>query len=881
MRHWWFTLQSRIGSLWSRRRLDDDFDRELQSHLEALTEEYRRAGLDAGEARRAAVLKLGGPSQLRELRYDQQGFPQLDAVLRDLRVALRTLARSPGYALVAIATLAIGIGANAIMFSVVDAVLLRPLPYASPGRLVEITETNSLRGWTHASVAPANFADWQRMNTVFAGIAAFVGTNAKGAGTLDVFLTGDGEPRRLKGLSVSGNLFEVLGARPLLGRTFTDDETFEGKGRVAVLSYGLWQSVFGGDPNVVGRTVSLTGRAHNIVGVMPREFFFPSHDVQIYLSASVPAKFFAETRRPHMLQVVARLHDGVSLEQARDQMTAVASRLEQMYPDTNTKMGVRLENFHGSLAADSRPVLLLLFAAVGFLFLIVCVNVANLQLGRAASRTREMNIRRALGAGRLALCRQLLIESLVLSIAGGALGLLLAAAARAALLAWAPNALPLYAELRVSGWVVAFTVALSLFAPMLFGMAPAILSSRVEGLRDHGSTEARSRRSVRDLLVTAEIALSVVLVVGAGLLIRSLIQLGRVDPGFQQESVVTFNLLLPAVRYPEDQQQVRAIQDIEERLRGVPQVAAVGAISKLALRGSYWTGDATIEGRSQAERELRHKTITPDYFRAMGTRLLGGRFLDRSDGPKGQVTLVNEALARSYFGGQNPVGKRMKFGRPQDADPWMTIVGVVANQKQDSLAAADDPEVYVPLTQEASAEMTFVLRTAGDPASVVAASRRAVQGFDKDLAVTDVISLRDLVRASVGGERLRTWLLASFAGVALLLAVIGVYGVLSYSVAQRFREIGIRAVLGANPSRLFGMILQQGMQPVLIGSAVGLVSAVAVTRLMRSLLFGVQPADPLTYVGTVLVLAVVAVAACSVPAWKAIRVDPAITLRAD
>jgi len=879
MWHRWFTLQSRITSLWSKRKLDAEFRQELESHRDALVEEYRRAGLDETEARRAAILKLGGPAQLEEDRRDQQGFPLLDAVLRDLRVALRFVAKSPGFTLVAIATLAIGIGANTAMFSVVDAVLLRPLPYAQPGRLVEITETNPIRGWTHATVAPANFSDWQRMNAVFTGIAAYMGTDGKGAGNLDVFLTGDGEPRRLKALAATGNLFDVLRVRPLLGRTFTDDETFEDRDRVVVLSYGLWQSAFAADPQIVGRSITLSGRPYHVIGVMPSEFFFPSHDVQIYTGFHASHKFFAENRRPHMLGVVARLRDGVSIGQARDQMNAVASRLEQMYPDTNTRMGVRLESFHSSLANESRPALLLLFGAVGFLFLIVCVNIANLQLGRAASRGREMNIRRALGASRLALIRQLLIESLVLSLAGGALGLLLAVAARAALLQYAPDALPLYADLRISRWAVAFNVAVSLFAPLVFGIAPAIFSSRGVGLKDHGSTEARGGRSIRNFLVAAQVALCVVLVIGAGLLIRSLIRLTHVDPGFKGEQVISFNLVLPSVRYPEDEQQLRAIQDIEDRLRAMPQVISVGATSKLALRGSYWTGDATVEGKNQAERELRHKAVTPEYFRTMGTPLISGRFLDRSDGPKGQITLVNEALARSYFGGRDPVGKRMKFGRPQDSDPWMTVVGVVANQKQDSLAVADQPEVYVPITQEPAGSMTFVLRTAGDPAGVVTAARRAVQGFDKDLALTDVISLDDLVRDSVGGERLRTWLLAGFAAVALLLAVIGVYGVLSYSVNQRVREIGIRAALGADPVRLFGMILKQGMHPVLIGSAAGLITAAAVTQLMRSLLFGVQPGDLPTYFATALLLAAVALAACSAPAWKAVQVDPAITLR--
>jgi len=867
----------RLGGFANKREWESDIAAELESNLELHIADNLRAGMSPDDARRAAVLEFGAIEPAKEEYRDRKTLPQLETIAQDLRYATRTLRRYPSFTMVAVLTLGLGIGASTAMFSVAQAVLWRPLPYGHPDRLVEITETNPLKRWTHTVAAPANFADWRRMNTVFTGIAAY--------GSSEVFLTGEGEPQRLKGLAVTGNLFDVLGVAPLLGRTFRDEETFEGKNRVTILSYDLWQTGFAGDPHIIGRTISLTGTAYDVVGVMPRAFFFPGHDKQIYLPFGFKPSLFTEQRRPHYLNVIARLRDGVSIAQAGRQMTAVASRLEQMYPDTNTKMRVRIDGFQDALTQERRPAMTLLLSAVCVLFLTVCSNVANLQLGRAAARVREFSIRQALGASRVRLARQLLTESLALSLAGGALGLVLTVFSRVALERWEPAAVPRYAELRIDAWVILFGAAVTILAPLLFGMIPALTSSRADALRDRGETGSRGRRSLRNVLVSCEVALSVVLVVGAGLLIRSLILLESVDPGFNPDQAVSFSLVLPKVRYAKSAHTVRTIEEIEARIRTAPGVQSVGTSLVLPLQGSAWTGDATIEGRAphDYERELRHNVVTPDLFHATGTRLLSGRFLNQFDTEKSpQVTLINASLAKTYFRGADPIGKRMKFERPQDKGGWVTVVGVVADAKQDGMASRVEPEVYVPLAQadaEGGLGVSVVIRGSGNPDTLIAAARHDIHAIDKDLALTDVTTLRDLVHESVGDQRFRTSLLAGFAGCALFLAALGVYGVLAYSVAQRTREIGVRMALGASAAQLFRMTLRDGMRPVVAGSVVGLAGAYAVTGMIQSLLFGVAPADPPTYLLAFVILAAVALAACVVPAAQAIRVDPLVSLR--
>src|SRR5438094_904059 len=718
-----------------------------------MADDYRRRGMSEEEARRTARLRFGGPTQTREDQHDRRGLPLVETALQDVRYALRTLRRNPGFTFVVILTLAVGIGAVTSMFTVVRAVLLRPLPYTQPDRLIEISETNPLKGWTHTVAAPANVADWRARNTVFTDIAGYIGVDNRGASQMQRFLSVNGEPQPVNGIATTGNPFDVL--------------------------------------------------------------------------------------------------------------------------------GVRLEPLHDIMAADARPTILMLFGAVAVLFLIVCANVASLQLGRGASRMREIAVRRALGAGRTRLVRQLLTEALLLSCLGAALGIALAAATPAILLRAAPSALPLFATPRIDFPVLLFAAALAIVAPVVFGLAPALSTSSVDRLAERAESGSRRTTVARDLLVVFEVGLSVVLVVGSVLLIRSLIHLQQVDPGFAPDRVVTFKVTLPRVKYPKDTDQVRVFADLERRLRNLPGVEAVGATSTLALRGYTWTGDASVEGRAadDYERELRHESVTPDYFAAMGTRLIAGRMLNEHDDARSNVTVVNEALARKYFPGKDAVGRRIKFGRPQDSDPWITIVGVVADAKQDGMDKPARPEVYVPFAANAQNPATFVVRSDVDATPMVAAARQAVRAIDRDLLLTEVTTLDGLVRDSMGDERFRTTLLSGFAGVALFLAVLGIYGVLAYFVSQRSRELGIRVALGARPRALFAMVVGQGMRPVAIGSAAGLAGAIALTGLMESLLFGVTPLDPITYASSIGVLAASALGAGALPALAAARVDPLIAIR--
>jgi putative ABC transport system permease protein len=874
-------LWSRVRALFSRERLDAEFAEEIASHLDLLAAEHVRRGLPPDDARRAARLEFGGSMQLTEARREQRSLPFIETTAQDLRYACRTLAKNPGFSAVVVLTLAAGIGAATSMFTVVRAVLLRPLPFAQPERLVEITETNPLKNWTHTVAAPANLLDWRARNDVFGDIAGYLGVDDRGASGLKRFVEINGEPEPLAGVATTGNLFDLLGVRPILGHTFTWEETFDSQGNALLLAYGTWQRLFGGDAHVVGRTISLSGRTKTIVGVMPRDFFFPNPTAQFWAPIGVPAADLQKARRPHYLSVIARLRDGVTVAQARDRMTRIASDLEREYPDTNTKMGVRIEPLHQIMAADARTSVLMLFGAVTVLFLIVCANIASLQLGRASSRRHEIAVRRALGAGRPRLVRQLLTENLLLSIVGSSIGIAIAFVAPSMIVRAAPSALPLFAAPRIDLPVLLFAAVLSIAAPIVFGLAPALSSSRSEQLAQRVDSGSRQTSTARDVLVAFEVMLSVVLLVASMLLVRSLVRLQRVDPGFRPQQAVAFNVTLPSLRFPKDTDRLHAFEEVERRLRALPGVDAVGETSTLVLRGYTWSGDATVEGHGgdDYERELRHKSVTPDYFRAAGIRLVAGRMLTGHDDANSNVTLVNATLARTYFHGVDPIGKRLKFGRPKDSDPWTTVIGVVADAKQDGMDKPVRPEVYVPLAANLQNPVTFVVRSSIDPEPTIAAARQTVRAVGRDFLVSDVTTLQDLVNDSIGDERFRTSLLTAFAGIALFLAALGIYGILAYFVTQRSRELGIRLALGAKPQAVFALVVRQGMQPVAIGAIAGVVAALALTGTIQSLLFGVTPLDPATYGSTIGILTLSAFVACALPAARATRVDPLVALR--
>jgi putative ABC transport system permease protein len=878
---WLAVLVSRLRALLSPARLDDDFDREVREHLDLLTDEYVKRGLTLEDARREAHVRFGGPMQITEAHREQRGLPWLETTMQDVRYAIRAVRRQPGFAAVVILTLAVGIGAVTAMFTVVRAVLLRPLPYAEPDRLVEITETNPLKDWTHTVAAPANVADWRARNDVFTDIAAYVGVDDRGASNIQRFVEINGEPQPITGVATTGNLFDVLGVKPLLGRTFTWDEGSDPHSDVLLLAYGAWQHLFAGDPNVVGRTISLSGRTKTVLGVMPRDFFFPNPTAQFWAPIELTPADFAKARRPHYVSVVARLNDGITMAQARDRMARIAADLEREYPNTNTKMGVRLEPLHDIMAADARASVLMLFAAVTVLFLIVCANIASLQLGRASSRMREIAVRRALGAGRRRLVRQLLTEALVLSILGSSIGVGLALLAPPLILRAAPSALPLFATPRVDLSVLLFAFGLGLAAPIVFGLAPALSSARSERLTERVESGSRQTSMARDTLVAIEVTLSVVLLVASTLLIRSLVRLQGVDPGFRPEHAIGFKVTLPRLRFPKDTDRLHAFEEVERQLRALPGVEAVGTTSTIVLRGYTWTGDATVEGRkdSDYERELRHESVTPDYFRAAGIRLVAGRMLNEHDAANLNVMLVNEALVKAYLHGADPIGARIKFGHPDEDDPWVTIAGVVADAKQDGIAKAVRPEVYVPFAANVQNPATFVVRSSVDPEATMAAARRTVRSVGRDFLVSDVTTLQDLVNDSMGDERFRTSLLTAFAGVAVCLAALGIYGVLAYFVSQRSRELGIRLALGARPRELFTLVVVQGMRPVVIGGVLGFAAAAGVARVLASLLFGVGARDPFSYGVTAAIVGAAALVACLLPAARAMRVDPMVALR--
>lgn len=853
----------RLGGVFQHSRQEQDLADELESHLAFHIEDNLRAGMPPEEARRQAILKLGGIERTKQDCRDRLGLPLLETFLYDLRYGARSLGKSRMFTVIAVATLAFGIGASTTMFSVAQAVLWRPLPYAEPNRLVAISEVDRLKPSTGANVASADFADWRHMNTVFSGMASYVGIDERGKARTDLHLTGTGETRILKGLVVSSNLFDVLGVAPMLGRGFA------GENHVAILSYDCWQNQFAGDAHIVGRSITLGGEPTDVIGVMPRGFFFPNHEVEVF----IPPGPFTPDRVFYDGGVIARLRRDASLQQARAQMATIGRRLQQAYPKTNATLDPRVELFHSAIAASSRPALLMLFSAVGVLFVVVCSNVAHLQLGRAASRVQEFTIRKTLGAGRGRLLGQLLTESLLLSVAGGLLGLVLARAASATLLRFAPEAIPSYADLTIDTWVILFNAGITLLAPLLFGIGPALCNAGADSLHDHGESSRFSRRRARGLLVGAEVALAVVLVVCAGLLIRSFVRLENVDLGFRTAHTLSFRVDLSEF-VPSDQERARQYAEIERRLLEQPGVEATGATARPLLGGGAG-GEATvtIHGR---ERRLRLELVTPGYFLAMRTPLLRGRLPSQSDTQKsGLIAVVNSAFENVYFPDKNTVGKKIVLGNREPA----TIVGVVTDLKQERIDRPAQPAAFIPSTQIIPSAVTFFVRGRGDRGTLLRAARTAVHSVNKVVPLANVATLDELVQASISGQRVRTALLSLVAGAALFLAALGLYGVLAYSVVQRSNEISIRMALGASVPQLFRMILVDGMRPVIIGGTFGFAGAYSASTLIRSLLFGTVPADPPTYLTTVLILVAVCLFACAIPALKAIHLDPIASLR--
>jgi putative ABC transport system permease protein len=796
----------------------------------------------------------------------------LTDVLRDVRYAVRQLARTPGFTLVAILTVGLGTGASSAIFSVVNGVLLRPLPYQNPDTLVRVHEIVPQYG--RFSVAPASFLDWRQQNTVFERIAAFTSSTA-------TFTDASG-PERITGAVVSADLFELLGVTPSLGRSFRADEDAPGKDTVIVLSHGMWQRRFGGDPAVLGRSVTLSGTPVTIVGVMPAGFYFP-RDAEFWRPIALnPAK---ATRGGHFLGAIARTKPGVSLQQAGAEMKTIAERLAQQYPDSSAKESAEVVALHENIVGSVRPALLTLLAAVGVVILIACANVANLLLVRASVREKEIAIRAALGAGRRRIVLQMLCESLVLAVAGGALGLLLAYLAIRPIQTLSAGSIPRVDDVVIDRTVLGFALLVALVTGILFGLAPAWQASRAglgEVLREGGRSSASTgRRWVRSGLLVAEVALSIILLVGAALLLRSFAKLTDVNPGFRADNVLAFRVSLPPTSYPEDHNRIAFFDKLLDNLDALPDITAAGMVQTLPMRGGYVLSFA-IQGRPAAapgqESSANHRVISPDYFQAVGIPLLRGRTFTSRDAEKApMVAVVDEAFVRRHFPTEDPIGRGLDIGNGTDG--FYEIVGVVGNVHYGGLDENPNPTMYVPYKQDVFSSMWIVARTEGDPASRGAVVRQTVRDLDSTLPAYSMSPLATIVNESVAQRRFSMLLLGLFALIALFLAAVGLYGVVSYTVSQRTQEIGVRMAIGAQRGDVLRMIVGGGMKLTLVGIAMGLAGALALARLVATMLFDVTPFDPTSYAATAIVLLAVASLACYIPARRAMRVDPITALR--
>lgn len=804
----------------------------------------------------------------------------MNNLLRDLRFGWRTLRKAPGFTAIAVLTLALGIGANAAIFSVVNAVILRPLRYPTAERLMTIWENHQANGgpeteWT----SPTGFADWRDQVQAFDHVVAYQGWSP-------TLTEGNSEPERIVGAQVSHNVFTMLDVKPLLGRAFLPEEDQPGAESKVILSHGLWQRRFGADAAIIGKTISLNGESREVIGVMPASFKFPVLDTAELWRPIRPTLNPGCQRGCINTRVMARLKEGVTETQARAELKTIAARIEQQFPETNTKVGATLIPLQDFIVGPVRTPMLLLLVAVAFVLLIACVNVANLLLARATTREKEMAVRASLGAGRWRIIRQLLAEGVLLAIIGGTVGLMLAYWLLDLIIAFAPQGTPRLDEIVVDRRALLMTFGLTVLTGIFFGLAPAWQISRTDlnqSLKDSGKGAQGARRSRRALsaLVVAETALALMLLVGAGLLLKSFLNLQRVDAGFNPTNVLTAVVNLPPANYPELPQFRAFHHQLLDRLPALPGVQSVGAISTLPLSGFNNDNNFVIEGRPKPppnqEPVAWVNSVSVDYFRTMGTPLRTGRmFIDRDNETAPKVALVSETFVRRYFPNENPLGKRIGNGEP---DGWREIIGVMADVKQFGLSQEARATMYFPLAQRPARQLFYVVRTAADPVSLAPALRGAVAALDKTLAVSNLRTMQEWTAQSIGSERFTLLLFGLFAGLAVLLAAAGIYGVMSYSVAQRTHEMGIRMALGAQARDVLKLVLREGMTLALFGAAIGIAAALALTRLMEQLLFGVKATDPLTFTAVAGLLGFIAFLACYLPARRATKVDPMIALR--
>ncbi len=801
----------------------------------------------------------------------------VSSIFQDLRYALRSLALNPGFAVVSILALALGIGANSAIFTVVNSVLLRPLQFPHSEQLVVIRERNLPAGFPQFSLSPANYIDYRDQNRHFSRMAAFHGQGYS--------LTGGTEAERLRGAEVVPEFFEVLAMRPLLGRGFTPEEGKPGAPLVAILGYDLWQRRFGGRPDILNQTVKLDGKINQVVGVMPPDFKFPNRS-EVWRPIAFDQKTWG-VRGGHWLGGLGRLKPGSSLASAQSDLNNIAARLQKQYPDSNTGWDTTIGLLQDQIVGSIRAAMLTLFAAVAFVLLIACANLANLLLSRSGARRREVGIRAALGAVKGRLVRQLLTESLLLSLLGAAVGLALAWAGTRLLSGLSPTVLPRAGEIALDFRVLAFTAAVAVVTGILFGLAPAFQMARTDlnsALREggRGSSVGFQRNRLRSLLVVGEVALALVLLTGAGLLMRSFYQLQSVDAGFDPHGVLTFRTSLPETRYPKDEQQIAFYQRALDQIRALPGVSAAGASQIFPLAEGNMVLTFLQPGHAPKPRGQEDSatflSVTPGYFETLKIPLKAGRYFSERDNATAlPVAIISEDMARRFFPNQNPVGQSLVIGGPGNKP--CQIVGVVGGVADRALDVKPGAAMYLPAAQAAFGSMYFAVRTPGSPESLISGLRATIRQLDPELPLDAVGTVEDLVSSSLSQRRLSMVLMAVFAGLAVVLAMVGIYGVISYSVTQATQEIGIRLALGAQPGDVLRLILRYGMVLMSAGLGIGIVAALAAGRLIASQLYEVRPTDPVTYVAVSAALLATGIVACLVPAIRAMRVDPLVALR--
>jgi len=868
---------ARVRALVRRDSVLEDIDEELRSHVEMETEANREHGMTSEEARRSATESFGNVNSIRDLAYEVRGGGLLETLWQDLRYSGRLLFKHPGFTLVALLTLTLGIGANTAIFSIVNAVLLRPFPYQAPERLVIVGE-----GGPGGTVSYPNFADWRDDRTLFEAASAVRPNESFN-------FAGAGEAERLQGRLVSQGFLTLLGVRPILGRDFLAEDDRLGATPAVILSYGFWNRRFGNDQNIIGKQITLNNQSFSIVGVTPADFEFGmAADVTVPIGLSAE-RFKARGADPG-ISVVARLQPHLLQQQTESELNVIYARLEQQYPNSNTGRRAFLMPLHENFVGDVRQPLLILLSSVGLVLLIACANVANLLLVRASTRQREMSVRVALGASRGRIVRQLLTESMLLATIGGGLGILLAHWGTSFISYQLPSGIPRLHQANIDLAVLGFTLAASVVTGLLFGLAPALQASRLnltEALKEGDRGSSGSRQPLRSVLVVGEVALTLTLLVGAALLVQSFRKVLQVDPGFRAQNLLTMQV---SVNNPDGHQVATFFSQLQENVRRLPGVKAVAISNGLPL-GVVNHPTFFIEGRPLPEKghepgAIRY-TVSPDYFQAMGIDVLKGRAFTSQDTPDTPlVVIIDQALAEQHFQNEDPIGKRLS--QTPTGAPSYEIVGVVRHVEQDNLAgqAVRPPQFYLSFNQIPAERwpglvrrINLLTRTEVEPASLTSAVRGQIAGLNKDQAIFNVRTMEQIVSQSVGPRRFSMMLLTVFAVVALLLASIGIYGMMSYSVVQRTREIGLRMTLGAQRGSVLRMVIGQGMKLALLGVGLGLLASLALTRTMKTLLFGVSATDPATFAGIAVLLTLVALLACWAPARRATKVDPLVALR--